>query len=115
MQGERSDDNDTGRNMTNFVKEYASWEVEYVCEGVKRRAESWVLARKQAKDMDPTVFGAEWAKLRKIAFDHAKDWAAEQTKYAKDNGYLKQLTHAEKVADIIEKVWNQPTENVDDH
>ena len=114
MQDQRADDNDSGRDLTNFFKEYALWGMDYVCEGVKRRAESWVLARKQAKDMDPAVFGAEWQNIRQKAFDIAKEWAAGETKRAKLNGYLKQLTEAEAVEDVIEKVWQNKLENVDE-
>ena len=61
-QEQRGDDTDTGRDLTNYLTACASETVDYLCEGVKRRCQTWVETRKMNKDLDPSEFAAAWGK-----------------------------------------------------
>ena len=70
-QEKRGDQMDSCRNLTVFLNDYQNYNADYLIEGVRRRAQSWVESRKIAKDMEPSEFEAAWEKIRKEGFSHA--------------------------------------------
>ena len=70
-QEERGDQMDSCRNLTNFLNHFQDYSIDYLVEGVRRLAQSWVESRKIAPDMESSEFEAAWEKIRKEGFSHA--------------------------------------------
>ena len=84
QQTQRAADNDTGRDLTNYLVGCIEESVSYLVCGVVRRAKAWMETRRQAKDLDPSEYEPAWAKLKLEAFDHAKSSLQKAIKVALD-------------------------------
>ena len=112
---ERADDMDTGRTLTNYLKEFCSCSVEYVQEGVRRQCQSWVESRKRNKDLEESEFGAAWEKIRDMAFVIAKVWFEEEILKAEKNNYTEDLVRNKELLKRLEHVRTHPVEKVEDY
>ena len=64
-----SDGSDTGRQITNFLMENLSKDLEYMQEGLRRVAEKWATARQRWGELPREELEAEFEKIWKGGFN----------------------------------------------
>ena len=112
---DRADEMDTGRSITNFLKECSSYGKEYLQEGVRRRCQSWVESRKKNKDMADEELGPAWTKIRKMGFLHAKLAVEVDIVNAEKHNYSQEKVAQKEVLQKLKWLENNPTEKVEDY
>ena len=111
-QEERSDEMDTGRGITNYLVESIENSIEYLKEGVRRKAQSWVESRKARRDLAPEEFEANWQQLKTVAFQHAKARFEDLKSWSFQAGEFQDVEVMEQHIAKLQEVARNPTEQL---
>jgi len=76
-QENRADSTDIARSITTYLISCQDYSANYLKEGVRRIAQTWVESRKIHKDIDPSQFQTAWDSIKISGFQHAMDSLAE--------------------------------------
>ena len=109
-QEKRGDQMDSCRNLTNFLNHSQDHDVDYLIEGVRRLAHSWVDSRKIAKDMESSEFEAAWETIRKEGFWHAFQTQKSLAEQARKLGLDQDVQKAEKTEKKFRNVFSKAIE-----
>ena len=101
---------EAGRTVTSYLIECASAPVEYLVEGVRREAESWVQTRKQRHDLAESEFEASWDNIRRRAFECAYEWCQQLLIKAQQLGHHEDAQVAIEMEQKFREVFNQAAE-----
>ena len=101
---------DSCRNLTNFLNHCQDHDVDYLIEGVRRLAQSWVENRKIAKDMESSEFEAAWETIRKEGFWHAFQTQKSLAEQARKLGLDQDVQKAEKTEKKLRNVFRKAIE-----
>ena len=107
---EERDQMDSCRYLTNFLNECTDRDVDYLIEGVRRLAQSWVENRKIAKDMESSEFEAAWETIRKEGFWHAFQTQKSLAEQARKLGLDQDVQKAEKTEKKLRNVFRKAIE-----
>ena len=114
-QEQRSDSSDVSRSVTNYLNSCAHESLEYLQEGLRRIAQSWVESRKMHKDLESSEFDAAWAKIKQTGFEHAFEQFATAASKARKLGYYDEATIKEAQVAKFHEVLKKPIEKLDQY
>ena len=110
-QEQRSDTQDVGRGLTNYLLEKVEQKTkDYMCSGVKRKFDSWRESRLINQDVPSVRFQESWMKIKKMGFDHANNQLEEwKVDHLKAN-YMEEVGNMELQVEKLKMVFDNPTE-----
>ena len=99
---------DAGRMLTQLLCE--SWDTgaEYLMEGVRREAASWVAARRMWKDCRADEMQVSWEKILKTAVEIAEETGKSWQESATQHNQLAQVKKVKQFFKICEKIKKEP-------
>ena len=109
-QEDRSDQMDSCRNITVYLNDFPNYSDEYLIEGVRRKAQSWVETRKMKKDMESSEFEAAWEHFRQQGFEHAYETQKGLAAQAREMGLFADAKKAEEKLKKFKKVFHSAAE-----
>ena len=109
-QEDRSDQMDSCRNITVYLNDFQNYSDEYLIEGVRRKAKTWVETRKMKKDMESHEFESAWEHIRQQGFEHAYETQKSLAAQAKVMGLFADAKKAEARLKKFKKVFHNAAE-----
>ena len=110
-QEDRGDESDSSRAITTYLLKHGDFcNEDYIKEGVRRLAKSWLESRKIQKDLPQRAFHAAWDGIRQQGFHHAYQHFQDVATKARTLGYFSDAGVAEEVEKKLRNVYADPAE-----
>ena len=109
-QENRGDQMDSCRNITVYLNDFQNHNLEYLIEGVRRQAQSWVESRRMNNDIDPNALEPAWEKIRQEGFSHAYETQKGLAAQAREMGLFADAKKAEERLKKFKKVFHSAAE-----
>ena len=109
-QENRGDQMDSCRNITVYLNDFQNHNLEYLIEGVRRQAQSWVESRRMNNDIDPKALEPAWEKIRQEGFSHAYETQKGLAAQAREMGLFADAKKAEEKLKKFKKVFHSAAE-----